>query len=116
MEKHVNKKSPKHVISMNESGQMMISGFQGLRLNRMFCMEAEGHRYHKSGIADHSLLLCEAGRQPRNGDLVIVSEDNAPVLYRFRRNLKDYEPEQERVLSDPEQVEAIVIGSFNFYQ
>ena len=104
-----------HTVFVNQKGALMIEGYNGISSDECFCIVAKGHRYHKYGIADDSLLYWCKNAEVGDGDLVVAFDGDVPTIYQYREDSGTTSEHEERILRDRKQIHAKVLGSFNFY-
>lgn len=104
-----------HTVFVNHKGALMIEGYNSISSDECFCIVAKGHRYHKYGIADDSLLYCCKNAEVGDGDLVVAFDGDVPTIYLYREDSGTTSEHEERILRDRKQIHAKVLGSFNFY-
>lgn len=95
---------------------LMVYGYTGYIKDDWFAMPAFGRRYHEYGIADGSVLLCGPSESFCDGDLVIAEENGGPAVFVFSTDPNYTEDGDKRILHDESQIQAKIMGSFNFYQ
>ena len=110
------KKAFFHPISSGDQDALVIHGFEGTLDNGCLSIVAYGDHFLEYGIADNSLLVCSMTVEPQEGDIVIHFDGARPVAYLFQPDSDAECDEENRLLHDAGQVDAVVLGSFNFYR
>ena len=106
-----------HPILMDmEDQSIMIEGFSGQLAGEVLLFRCLGQNYLGYGITDGSILLCTNGIKPRDGDLVIKFDGGTPVVYIFRPASDKTAEGTMRVLENADEVDGVIISSFNFYR
>lgn len=95
---------------------LIIKGLAQNLDGTVFLLRGFGHRFRDLGVTNGTILLCTNGIAPRDGDLVIRMCGKQPILYIYRPHSKEAFEGLKRVLNDVEEVDAVVVCSFNFYQ
>ncbi len=109
-------KNVAYKVCAHPEGSLLIEGFSPALFKDSFCLFAAGSRYHDYGIADHSLLLCDAALEPKDGDLVIGFRGEQPLIYLYRPRSAEVADGAKRIMNDPDKVDAVVLSSFNFFR
>lgn len=109
-------KSVPHPVCSHENGSILIEGFPKAFFHNSFGIFAAGSRYHDYGIADRSLLLCDAAIKPEPGDVVLVFDGRQPLIHLYRPGAAEAADGEKRIVSDPAKIDAVVVSSFNFYR